>query len=81
MIQNTKGGSIVENILLNSLKFDDCLQKDEKLALIIASQVKEMLGDYCDIQFLSTEEATRDEEDTRLVEVLTGYDADQGYPR
>ena len=49
MIQNTQGGSIIESILLNSMKFNECLQKDEALSLILATKVKEMLGDYCDI--------------------------------
>ena len=49
-----------------------------------------MLGDFCDIQFLSQEElphTQQSEEDTEpirggeLVEVLTGYDFEQGVPR
>ena len=81
MIQNTQGGSIVESILLNSQRFNECLQKDEHLSLILATQVKAMLGDYCDIQFLSSEELSGEEEEVRLIEVLTGYDYDQGFPR
>ena len=40
-----------------------------------------MLGDYCDIQFLSSEEVTGDGEEARLIEILTGFDYDQGFPR
>ena len=40
-----------------------------------------MLGDYCDIQFLSSEEVSGDGEEARLIEVLTGFDYDQGFPR
>lgn len=54
--QNSQGGSIVENLLLDSQKFNDCLQEDASLAILISSQVKDMLGDYCDIQFITQEE-------------------------
>lgn len=81
MIRNTQGGSIVESILLNSQRFNGCLEKDENLSLTLATQVKAMLGDYCDIQFLSSEEVSGDGEEVRLVELLTGYDYDQGFPR
>ena len=54
--QNSQGGSIVQNLLLDNQKFNDCLQEDASLAIHISSQVKDMLGDFCDIQFLSQEE-------------------------
>ena len=81
MIDNTQTGSLIESILLSNQKFNECLAKDESLAIILAARVKETMGDYCDIQFLGQEEVTHEEESVRIVEVLTGYDFDQGFPR
>ena len=81
MIDNTQTGSLIESILLSNQKFNECLAKDESLAIILAARVKETMGDYCDIQFLGQEEVTHDEESVRIVEILTGYDFDQGFPR
>ena len=52
MIDNTQTGSLIESILLSDQKFNECLAKDESLAIILAARVKETMGDYCDIQFL-----------------------------
>ena len=52
MIDNTQTGSLIESILLSNQKFNECLAKDESLAIILAARVKETMGDYCDIQFL-----------------------------
>jgi hypothetical protein len=55
---NSQGGSIVESILLDQQKFNDCLQEDASLAIHLATQVKDMLGDFCDIQFIGHEEVS-----------------------
>ena len=57
------------------------MAKDEALATILATRVKEAMGDYCDIQFLGQEEVAEDGESVRIVETLTGYDYDQGFAR
>ncbi len=54
---NSQGSSLVENLLLDPQKFNDCLQEDASMAIHLSTQVKDMFGDYCDIQFLSHEEA------------------------
>ena len=82
---NSRGGSIVENLLLDSQRFNDCLQEDASLAIHLSTQVKDMLGDYCDIQFLGHEEGSANEEaedaSSGFVEVITGFDFQHGMPR
>ena len=53
---NSQAGSIVENLLLDPVKFNDCLQEDVSMALLLSTQVKDMLGDYCDFQFIGHED-------------------------
>jgi len=88
---NSQGGSIVENLLLDPAKFHDCLQEDASLAILLATQVKDMFGDYCDFQFIGHEEVSVNEEaeegtpavnnGNNFVEVITGFDFEQGQPR
>jgi len=54
----------VETILLDQQKFNDCLQEDASLAIHLATQVKDMLGDFCDIQFIGHEEVSANDGDS-----------------
>ena len=70
----------MENLLLDPAKFNDCLQEDASLAILLSTQVKDMLGDFCDFQFIGHEEVSSNGEvdeatnTNGFVEVITGFD-------
>jgi len=39
----------MESLIVDANKFHDCLQEDASMAIHVANEVKEMLGDYCDV--------------------------------
>jgi len=47
--QNSSGSSVMESLIVDANKFHDCLQEDASMAIHVANEVKEMLGDYCDV--------------------------------
>ena len=56
------------------------------MAINLTIQIKDLIGDYCDIQFLSLEEASDsgemvDKESTGVIELLTGFEFESGVAR
>ena len=59
------------------------MKEDASLAIHLSSQVKDMFGDFCDIQFISTEDISanddsREENQPNFVEAITGFDYEHG---
>jgi len=77
-------------MLLDASTFNECLQKDEKLAFHICSELSNHFDIECDLLFISNEFVSEDKDDVdddeeedeeeEEEEVLTGYLAD-GNPR